>query len=379
EALRALDRMRSRGFDLAILDLHLPGMDGFAIARAIRADRRYARLPLVMLSSASAGAEHPDRQATAIDCYLSKPVRQSDLYGAITTVLALKTVAPLQDRSPAPVVAALGGRVLVAEDNPVNQVVARAMLESLGVACELAENGRLALECLTREHFDLVLMDCQMPEMDGFEATAQIRSRQRQGLLHHPLPIVALTANAVAGDRERCLVAGMDDYLSKPFTSTGLSTVLRRWLPQTGTAADPPPPPPPAESAAPVASSSEHAVNPRALDAIRQLPGANGALLVERVIRAYLADAPARLAEMRAASAAGDADALRKAAHSMKSSSANVGADGLATVCKALETIGRGATVDGAIPLLAKAGEELPRVLTALAEQIEERGGNAIE
>ncbi|HRH14350.1 MAG TPA: response regulator [Azonexus sp.] len=379
DALRALDRMRSRGFDLAILDLHLPGMDGFAIARAIRADRRYARLPLVMLSSASAGADHPDRQATAIDCYLSKPVRQSELYGAISTVLALKTVAPQLDGAPAPVVvagaAALGGRVLVVEDNPVNQMVARAMLESLGVACELAENGRLAIERLSSEHFDLVLMDCQMPEMDGFEATVQIRSRQRQGLLHHPLPIVALTANAVEGDRARCLAAGMDDYLSKPFTSTGLSALLRRWLPQTGTAADPPP----AESAAPVVTAGEQAVNPRALDAIRQLPGANGALLVERVIQAYRADAPARLAEMRAASEAGDADALRKAAHSMKSSSANVGAEGLATVCKALEMIGRGATVEGAIPLLAKAGEELPRVLTALAEQIEERGENALE
>ncbi|WP_313952128.1 ATP-binding protein [Accumulibacter sp.] len=139
------------------------------------------------------------------------------------------------EHAPPPLVmtspATRAARVLVAEDNPVNQLVAGEMLESLGLIYSLAENGLVAVERVSAEHFDLVLMDCQMPEMDGFEATAQIRSRQRQGLLRHPLPIVALTANAVEGDRERCLAAGMDDYLSKPFTREQLLALLTRWLP----------------------------------------------------------------------------------------------------------------------------------------------------
>ena len=133
----------------------------------------------------------------------------------------------------------LAGHILVAEDNPVNQAVAVAMLESLGLTHALAENGRHAVDRTACEHFDLILMDCQMPEMDGFAATAELRNRQRQGLLHEPLPIVALTANAVAGDRERCLAAGMDDYLSKPFRRDQLVSTLARWLPHQAKSAHP--------------------------------------------------------------------------------------------------------------------------------------------
>ncbi|MBL8406574.1 MAG: response regulator, partial [Candidatus Accumulibacter sp.] len=236
DALQALDRMGSERCDLVILDLHMPGMDGFEVARAIRTDQRYTALPLIMLSSVSVGADHPERQAAPIDCYLTKPVRQSDLYDAIATTLSLHTGEPQLVSSPPPVAAAstlpLAGRVLVAEDNPVNQMVVAAMLESLGISCSLAENGRVAIERLSQESFDLVLMDCQMPEMDGFAATAEIRLWQQQGRLRRQLPIVALTANAVEGDRERCLAAGMDDYLSKPFTAQSLSSILLRWLPR---------------------------------------------------------------------------------------------------------------------------------------------------
>ncbi|HRF12098.1 MAG TPA: response regulator [Candidatus Accumulibacter phosphatis] len=366
EALQTLAQTSSPRFDLAILDLHMPGMDGFAVARAIRAEPRYAALPLVMLSSVSIGAKHPDRRAAAIDCYLTKPARQSDLYDAIATALSINAGMPQHSPSLAAAnAAALGGRVLVAEDNPVNQAVASAMLESLGVTCSLAENGRVAIERLSRESFDLVLMDCQMPEMDGFAATREIRSRQQQGLLSTHLPIVALTANAVEGDRERCLAAGMDDYLSKPFTCERLRSTLLRWLPQGDAALAALPPEEHGEAEPSVAPI---VINPRALDSIRHLPGANGALLVNKVIDAYLADAPARLAQIRAAADAGDAEALRKAAHGMKSSSANVGADALAALCKALEMIGRSSTVEGARPLLTSAEEELPRVLAALAE-----------
>ena len=125
------------------------------------------------------------------------------------------------------------GHVLLVEDNPVNQLVARTFLEDMGLQVGVADNGRIALDRLRQERFDLVLMDCQMPEMDGFEATAQIRARQRDGLLPGKLPIVALTANAVEGDRERCLAAGMDDYLSKPFTRERLAAA-RSWAKRGG-------------------------------------------------------------------------------------------------------------------------------------------------
>ena len=258
--------------------------------------------------------------------------------------------------------------MLVAEDNPVNQQVAEAMLEALGIACQVVDNGRLAVERVLEETFDVVLMDCQMPEMDGFEATTEIRARQREGRLQGALAIVALTANAVQGDRERCLAAGMDDYLGKPFTLEQLANTLRRLLPSvapatTTAATSPSRAPAPAEA---TPSDSDEPLNPRALDAIRQLPGPNGTLLVAKVIDAYRVDAPRRLAQMRRAADDGDADALRKSAHAMKSSSANVGAEQLAARCTDLEAIGHRRTVEGASAVLEAVECEFRRVLAAL-------------
>jgi CheY-like chemotaxis protein len=284
-ALHELGHASARGdaFDLAILDFHMPEMDGLDLARAIKADRRFAAMPLVMLSSFTAGAEHLDPRAAQIDYYLTKPVRQSDLYDAIATAMSLRRIAASD--SPAHAIAGgpeqLVGRVLVAEDNPVNREVAAAMIESLGVAYGMAENGLAALEQVSRESFDLVLMDCQMPEMDGFEATGEIRRRQREGHLQRTLPVVALTANAVEGDRERCIAAGMDDYLSKPFTRDQLAAVLARWLPAQGprptslTAVAEPTGKCAEEARRAPRESAEAAINPRALEAIRSLTGPN--------------------------------------------------------------------------------------------------------
>ncbi|WP_291990221.1 response regulator [Candidatus Accumulibacter sp. ACC007] len=382
QALRKLAQAAGQPFDLLILDQHMPGMDGFELARAIRSDARWASLPVLMLSSVSVATDHPDRYRARIDHTLSKPVRQSDLHAALATALARQAQPPAAARPLSPPPAAriaplqLSGRVLVAEDNPVNQAVAGAMLESLGVAYSLADNGQIALDRLINEAFDLVLMDCQMPEMDGFEATAQIRVRQREGLLRDHLPIVALTANAVEGDRERCLAAGMDDYLSKPFTHAHLATALRRWLPgKTATAAAKPslpsPPSPPAASS--TATDTPCRINGRALDAIRSLPGPHGAMLLGKVIDAYLADTPPRLAQMQAAAAACDAQALRKAAHALKSSSANVGAEYLTTLCRQLEAVTRQETLLSAKPLLQEVEFEAPRVLASLATIIGKR------
>ncbi|MBK7673878.1 MAG: response regulator [Candidatus Accumulibacter sp.] len=270
----------------------------------------------------------------------------------------------------------LHGHVLLVEDNPVNQFVARTFLEDMGLQVGVADNGRIALDRVGQERFDLVLMDCQMPEMDGFEASAQIRARQREGLLPGKLPIVALTANAVEGDRERCLAAGMDDYLSKPFTREQLALVLLRWLPgsadlpaDTGSARSAPDAVPGLLPPYAAAADTAGAINPLALDAIRNLAGPRSASLANDIIAAYLADAPPRFAQLRAAADAGDAEALRQAAHALKSSSANVGAEQLAALCSELERLGRGGDGDGVGPLVARAEAEVARVVGALTAQ----------
>ena len=277
------------------------------------------------------------------------------------------TLMPVAELAPAK----LGGRVLVAEDNPVNQAVAAAMLESLGVAYALADNGKIALDRVLHESFDLILMDCLMPEMDGFETTTQIRARQREGLLPGKLPIIALTANAIEGDRERCLAADMDDYLSKPFTRQQLATTLQRWLPYSQAASV-------GEKSGRMrvheatALHTDEPINPCTLDAIRDLPGANGASLVEKVVTAYLAETPPRIAQLRAAVDAGDTDTLRQVAHALKSSSANVGAEKLAALCKKLEMLGRsGDDYEGVVPLLARAEAEHARVIDSLSARLE--------
>ncbi len=414
----ALLRQRVAGgepFGLAVIDMNMPGMNGIELARAIKADTALAALPLVMLTSLGQDGEVAAAREAGIACYLCKPIREQVLRAAIARTLASDGAPEALATALADATPSLGGRVLLAEDNPVNQAVALGMLESLGVEVDVVDNGRQAVDRVATGRYDLVLMDCQMPELDGFGATAEIRRREQNAVAR--LPIVALTANALDGDREICLAAGMDDYLAKPFTREQIVAVLTRWLSQpaaaaagvpSAAAATPalaratayaPAPQAPGSSvvasaasvvatvdskvttvtstaappaagalaaAAPGRTSAGEAINPRALDAIRRLPGTNGPTLVTKVIHAYLADTRPRLAQMRVAIDAGDADALRKAAHAMKSSSANVGADPLAGYCRELEMIGRAGTLDGAQAPLDAAASELERVFAAL-------------
>ncbi len=236
QALQTLRQSAQRPFDLALLDQQLPAIDGVLLARAIRGDARWATMPIILLSVGEY-ADPADGADLPFDHCLCKPVRRADLHAAIAGAVSKGGTLPDSSHPlPTPPARArqcsVSGRILVAEDNPVNQVVVGGMLESFGIAYSIADNGARAIDRLLHESFDLVLMDCQMPEMDGFVATGQIRNLQREGRLPQPLPIVALTANAVDGDRERCLAAGMDDYLSKPFTSGQLAATVQRWMPQ---------------------------------------------------------------------------------------------------------------------------------------------------
>jgi CheY-like chemotaxis protein len=221
-----------------VLDLQMPGTDGLELAAQIRSIAELAHLPMVMLTSVGThGHERAIRQS-GIAVTLTKPVRQPQLLAALAEALAARggthlTARRLAPASGAPATLRTVGsrpRVLVAEDNPVNQRVAVRMLERLGLGADVAADGREAIESFSRQPYAAILMDCQMPELDGFEATARIRAREETG---HHTPIVAMTAAAMRGDRERCLAAGMDDYLSKPITIESLQAVLERWLPLT--------------------------------------------------------------------------------------------------------------------------------------------------
>jgi len=249
---QALERLRAaaaRGqpYDLAILDLRMPGMDGMEVAQAIKADPALASVRLMLLASLRQRDQTEAARDAGIMAYLTKPVRRSQLYECLGRVMGIVAeIAPVPAHAPAPLPglkeARAHIRILVVEDNVVNQKVAARMLEKRGYRVDVVANGLEALEALSRIPYDLVLMDCQMPEMDGFAATAEIRQRERA--VRHTL-IIAMTANAMAGDRERCLAAGMDDYLSKPVRAEELDAVLQRWMGQAeaerGASTGPPP------------------------------------------------------------------------------------------------------------------------------------------
>jgi two-component system, sensor histidine kinase and response regulator len=217
-----------------VFDHHLPELDGIELARLCRQDERLRNLPTVLLSSGNAPEEAERLAAAGIQAQLSRPLRQSTLYDTVVElVVGESSVRHHAERPSEAAMSArpLRGRLLLAEDNLVNQEVATSMLETLGCEVKVASNGEEAIHDCQREAFDLVLMDCQMPGMDGFEATRAIR-RWEQVTGRH-IPIVALTANAMQGDREQCLAAGMDDYLSKPFDLGQLRAIAGKMAART--------------------------------------------------------------------------------------------------------------------------------------------------
>jgi|GEM_PF-593110 len=385
---QALDMLRAatdfgKPYDIAILDMHMPGMDGLELARAIKSDPTLSSVRLVMLSSVGQYVGNRDIRAAGIEHILCKPVRQSHLYNCLVTLMenALKAASSHHTQAAAGELdhEQFSARVLVAEDNPVNQAVTVGMLEHLGCQADVAENGQAVITALEQQPCDLILMDCQMPQMDGFEATRIIREQeQRDGSNNGSgkatrirIPIIALTANAMEGSRDECLAAGMDDYLAKPFNESQLCTILKRWLakPVEASAAAPErhtASPAPTNTAPEPPDAAGRPIDPKALDQIRALQREGMPDLVDKVINLYFQETPHLMQAIQDAIARGDAGALKKAAHSLKSSSANLGADALAELCKTLELMGRANTIENADDIAAKMGAEYSRVLAAL-------------
>jgi CheY-like chemotaxis protein len=256
QALALLRDAASRGepFDLAILDLQMPRMDGLELAQAITTDPALAATRLVLLTSVGLQGQAEKATQAGIAAYLTKPVHRAQLYDCLSLIVDRPATSAADTQAVGPasrpadvlvtrhvlkeIASAARPRILVAEDNSVNQKVAVAQLDKLGYRADVVANGLEAVEAVARIRYALVLMDCQMPEMDGWEATALIRKGEGE----HPsrrLPIIAMTANAMLGDREKCLEAGMDEYLSKPVKQEALGAMLARWIPAQSTPEDP--------------------------------------------------------------------------------------------------------------------------------------------
>jgi PAS domain S-box-containing protein len=330
EALEALESARREGqsFPLILLDAMMPGMDGFETARAIQARPEGAGSAIMMLSSADRREDLEACRRLGISVYLVKPIKQSDLLEAIQKVLEGISPAPIKD-GPA-VIRPLGGegsgaRILLAEDNSVNRKLARHILEKRGHRVGMAVNGAEAVERSAREPFDAILMDVQMPGMDGFEATRHIRAREKSTGVH--IPIIAMTAHAMAGDRERCLAEGMDGYVSKPLTPESLLGTLESFL-HIHT---------PEQS-----RPRENLLVGRLMDLKEVLARLeNDRDLLMDLIDLFIAESPKMMKAVAAAIQKRDARGLERAAHTLKGSVSNFGSKDVYEAALVLEKMGR--------------------------------------
>jgi CheY-like chemotaxis protein len=349
---------RSVPYDIALIDLGSPGMDALELARSIRARPDLARMRLVMLSRRHADVKNA--RDAGFDACLVKPVRQTVLYECLVNAMAgrpQETVAvPAAPKPASAAPAVLRGNILLVEDNLINQQVALGILQIQGYKVTVANNGREALEAHAQGAFDLILMDCHMPEMDGFEATVELRKRE-QAAGSRRVPIVALTANAMAQDREECLNAGMDDHLSKPFSMQTMQDMLERWMPRV-----------------PAQAPSDEVLDRKVLDELARLLDGQPELLA-RTIELYLAESPKLIQKMRQAAAANDAPEIARSAHSLKSSSANLGAKVLSRYCGDIEASARRSDTGEAATLFAKIESEHDRVQSALSAEFDQLAG----
>ena len=342
--------------DLVLLDVHMPDMDGLMLARAIKADPALRRVDLLALSSGERDAHRGAADPLGFVAWLQKPVRQSTLRTCLRNYRQGYVAAPAVGEGKALTPPALAGRVLLVEDNPVNREVAIGLLELLGCHVDSAKDGRQALEVSATSAYDIIFMDCQMPIMDGFTATARIRERERQTQAART-PIIALTANAMAGDRDHCLAAGMDDYLSKPFSQDQMKEMLSRWLSQTDLSSlhrdqtntpskavpEPSAPTTPAEH-----GESSSVVDYSAWTPIRMLKRPGHPDPLGKLLARYVEDSRKLVDQLRQAVASNDPATLHTIAHRLKSSSATLGAMTVAAHCKELEALGRSHRIEGA-------------------------------
>lgn len=358
-ALAELTRAKEMGnpYALVLLDGMMPEMDGFELAEEIKKHPDLTSATLMMLSSAGRQEDAVRCREVGVAAYLTKPVKQSELLDSILNALdlqpeTLNATIPAPDAALQPIARPL--RLLLAEDNSVNQRLAVRLLEKRGHHARVVGNGRQALEAWRGEPFDLILMDVQMPEMDGFEATAAIRAEEQERGGH--IGIIAMTAHAMKGDRERCLAAGMDGYLAKPLQPQEMMRVIEEMAPEQVL-----PENDDASSAASTGHSEASVPAPETgigkaifnqADALSRVD--NDRELLDEVIALFFEEAPRLVSQMRQSLEAGNADGVERAAHSLKGAAGSLGADDVVTSARQLEGLGKSGDLTGAPEVLSR-------------------------
>ena len=329
-------------FDVIVLEMQLAGTDGISIARSIHADPMIGDTPIVLVTAI--GRRKSDLEffkSEDIDAFVMKPVRRAQLASAIARVAR----RPVQEISPQPAESSQQPqekRILVVEDNIINQKVAMGQLRVLGYDATVVASGTEAIEIVRSRSFDLILLDCQMPDIDGYDVARTIRSMEQKS---RRVPIIAMTAHTMDGEREKCLAAGMNDFLSKPVSMQRLGTVLAQWL-----------------------GTREEVMNKEKMAGLQQLALSNPSFMRD-ITGLFREDATLRLHELRDSLGSANAEQLARAAHSLKSSSGNIGASRMYSLCATIESNARQGKLAGAAEMVEQLTAELDRALEALTQQ----------
>jgi CheY-like chemotaxis protein/HPt (histidine-containing phosphotransfer) domain-containing protein len=368
----ALARMRyavttGTPFQLAVLDMMMPGMDGATLGRAILADDALQSIPLVMMTSLGQRGDAHHFKEIGFAAYLIKPVRQSDLYDCLVNLLTgdqQVKASSLITRHSLQAARRSSARILLVEDNLTNQEVACGMLQRMGWHADLAQDGREALQALELRSYDLVLMDVQMPVMDGYEAARRVRD-PKSAVLNHNIPIIATTAHAMAGDAEKCLEAGMSDYISKPIDPKFLEQQVEKWL--TRRQHEPPAVPPAAsagDSNAPTPATPSTALVFNREKFLERMMGDEE--FAHEVAAEFMKELPTLVSTLKQNVAELDLESIWKQAHKIKGSAANVGGEALRDVAMKVEQAGKASNSAEIIQWVPELGIQAAKLIEAL-------------
>jgi signal transduction histidine kinase/DNA-binding response OmpR family regulator len=347
-------------YEIAIVDMQMPEMDGETLGQKIKQDSDLKNTILVLMTSMGRRGDAKRLEKIGFAAYLTKPIRQSKLYDCLATVTGIQEKAA--EERPVAIVTRHSiaedqkrrVRILLAEDNIINQKVALSILGKLGYSADAVANGKEAVNALEMIPYDIVLMDCQMPEMDGYEATGEIRNPESK-VLDHMVPVIAMTANAMQGDREKCLEAGMDDYLTKPVKPQELSDMLEKWLTKQD-------------------SSQQKETTVQDIEPVQDIFDKAGLLdrlmgdekLANEIFGEFLEDVPRKFIALKEALDNGDAGLVQREAHTLKGASANIGAVALQEMAYQIEVAGEAGDMTKAGSFIPKLDEQLG-VLKGLA------------
>ncbi|MFW2367018.1 MAG: response regulator [Desulforhopalus sp.] len=384
EGLAKLQLAEQQGhpFEMVLLDMQMPGMDGLEVAERIKADPAIGDVKTVMLTSVGFRGDGQLMSRKGLSAYLTKPVRRDDLHATLLTIqgdseadqprqlVTRHTIAEERKK--------LAIHILVAEDNVTNQEVVLSMLQKFGCSVELTANGSEAVQAVTDNHFDLVFMDCQMPVMDGYQATREIRRLEEESGGQSHIPIIALTANALEGDREKCLSAGMDDYLPKPFKQGEIRSIIETWSKNVDLDIQEKPSETGGNQEAMAKEElpgeafkeADTILDLKVLGSLRELQVDGAPDILTRIVDAYLESSTPLIHQLREAAGLEDNDKVIYAAHSLKSSSANVGALKLAGICKELEFGCRNKTLSNTLEIAGTIEKEFAAVKDALLLEV---------